>query len=107
MGGLRSSNLILTTEELYLPVGVYLSLQIGILVELREGSALTGSLRDHLGLPILLWLYVNFFQFLNLYTVGRTPWTRDQPVARVLPTQNNTNRINAHIHPCLKLDSNV
>jgi hypothetical protein len=31
------------------------------------------------------------FQFLNLYTVGRTPWTGDQPVARPLPTH----RINA------------
>jgi hypothetical protein len=27
-----------------------------------------------------------FFSFLILYTVGRTPWTRDQPVARPLPT---------------------
>jgi hypothetical protein len=27
------------------------------------------------------------FQFLNLYTVGRTPWTVDQPVARRLHTQ--------------------
>jgi hypothetical protein len=26
------------------------------------------------------------FQFHNLYTVGRTPWTGDQPVARPLPT---------------------
>jgi hypothetical protein len=32
-------------------------------------------------------------QFRNLfYTVGRTPWTEDQPVARPLPTH----RINAH-----------
>jgi hypothetical protein len=30
------------------------------------------------------------FQFLNLYTVGRTPWTGDQPVARPLPTQRKT-----------------
>jgi hypothetical protein len=35
-------------------------------------------------------------QFLNLKTVGRTPWTGDQPVARPLPTQDNTNRINTH-----------
>jgi hypothetical protein len=48
-------------------------------------------------LPIYLWLYSPFagpwllFQFLNLYTVGRTLWTGDQPVARPLPTQNNTN----------------
>jgi hypothetical protein len=26
------------------------------------------------------------FQFLVLYTVGRTPWTGDEPVARPLPT---------------------
>jgi hypothetical protein len=26
------------------------------------------------------------FQFLNLYTIGRTPWTGDQSVARPLPT---------------------
>jgi hypothetical protein len=28
--------------------------------------------------------------FFILYTVGRTPWTGDQPVARPLPTQNKT-----------------
>jgi hypothetical protein len=26
-----------------------------------------------------------FFSFLVLYTVGRTPWTGDQPVAKPLP----------------------
>jgi hypothetical protein len=30
------------------------------------------------------------FQFLNLYTVGRTTWTGDQPVARPLPTHRTT-----------------
>jgi hypothetical protein len=45
---------------------------------------------------ILLWLYSSFvgpwqpFQFLNVYTVGRTPWTGDQPVARSLPTHRTT-----------------
>jgi hypothetical protein len=29
-------------------------------------------------------------QFLKLMTVGMTPWTGDQPVARPLPTQDNT-----------------
>jgi hypothetical protein len=29
--------------------------------------------------------------FLNPKTVGRTPWTGDQPVARPLPTQDSTN----------------
>jgi hypothetical protein len=31
-----------------------------------------------------------FFQFLNLYTVGRDPWTEDHPVARPLPTHITT-----------------
>jgi hypothetical protein len=30
------------------------------------------------------------FSFLILYTVGRTPWTSDQPVARPLPRQKTT-----------------
>jgi hypothetical protein len=30
------------------------------------------------------------FQFLNIYTVGRTPWTGDQPAARPLPTHRTT-----------------
>jgi hypothetical protein len=36
-----------------------------------------------------------FFSFLILYTVGRIAWTGGQTVARSLPTQDNTNRINA------------
>jgi hypothetical protein len=31
-----------------------------------------------------------FFSFLILYTVDRTPWTGDQPVARPLPTHRTT-----------------
>jgi hypothetical protein len=31
-----------------------------------------------------------FFSFLILYTVGRTPWTGVQPVARLLPTPRTT-----------------
>jgi hypothetical protein len=31
-----------------------------------------------------------FFSFLILYTVDRTPWMGDQPVARPLPTQRTT-----------------
>jgi hypothetical protein len=46
-------------------------------------------------LIIPLWLYSRldlgrFFSFLILYTVGRTPWTGDQPVARPLPTHKTT-----------------
>jgi hypothetical protein len=38
-----------------------------------------------------LWTLAAVFQFLNIYTVGRTPWTEDQPVARpLLAQQHNT-----------------
>jgi hypothetical protein len=47
------------------------------------------------------------FTFLILYTVGRTPWTGDQPVARPLRTERHKHRINAHSHPCLDWDWNL
>jgi hypothetical protein len=37
-----------------------------------------------------------FFSFLILYTVGRTPWKGYQPVARPLPTHENTNTEETH-----------
>jgi hypothetical protein len=48
-----------------------------------------------------LWLYSpldlsRFFNFLVLYTVGGTPWTEDQPVARPLPTHRSTQTQNKH-----------
>jgi hypothetical protein len=51
-------------------------------------------------LSIYLWLYSpllglgRFFSFLILYTVGRTPWTGDQPVARPLPIHRTTQKQN-------------
>jgi hypothetical protein len=48
-------------------------------------------------LYIYLWLYSplldlgRFFSFLIQFTVGKTLWTGNQPVARPLPTQDNTN----------------
>jgi hypothetical protein len=43
--------------------------------------------------PCGLWL---LFPFLNLYAVGRTPWTGDQPVARSLPTHRTTQTQNKY-----------
>jgi hypothetical protein len=42
-----------------------------------------------------LWLYSPcglwpLFEFLILYTFGRTPWTGDQPISRQLPTHRTT-----------------
>jgi hypothetical protein len=52
---------------------------------------------------ILLLDIGRFFNFLILYTDGRTPWTGDQAVIRPLPTH----RINAHQCPCLEWDLNT
>jgi hypothetical protein len=45
-----------------------------------------------------------FFSFLILYTVDRTPWTGDQPVARPLPTCRTTQTQNKRTQtsmPCV------
>jgi hypothetical protein len=54
-----------------------------------------------------LWLYSlldlgRFFSFFIVYTVSRTPWTGDQPVARPLPThrtQGQNKRIQTFMSP--------
>jgi hypothetical protein len=45
-----------------------------------------------LSLSLSLWFYSPWppFQFLNLHTVGMTPWAGDQPVGRPLPTHRTT-----------------
>jgi hypothetical protein len=42
------------------------------------------------GSAALSWVLAAFYNFLILYTVGKTPWTGDQPVARPLPTHRTT-----------------
>jgi hypothetical protein len=42
-----------------------------------------------------LWT-LTAFSVLNLFTVGRTPWTGDQPVAGQLPTHRTTQTQNKH-----------
>jgi hypothetical protein len=49
---------------------------------------------------VYLWLYSSllglgrFFNFLIFYTVGRSPWTEDQPVARPLPAHRTAQKQN-------------
>jgi hypothetical protein len=47
---------------------------------------------------------INFKQWI-LQAGDRNPWTRDEPIAMHLPTQDNTNR-KKRIHPCPEWDSN-
>jgi hypothetical protein len=46
-------------------------------------------IHDHFTPSPPLWLGC-FFSSLILYTVGRTPWTGNQPVARLLPIHRTT-----------------
>jgi hypothetical protein len=81
----------------------------------QMSPAVAESHSHYIGIIVLLWLYSPllglgcFFSFLILYTVSRTPWTGDQPIARPLPTYRTTQRHTKHTqyrYPCLELDSN-
>jgi hypothetical protein len=83
-------------------------------VNLGEGTKNTENKKTHAYTSsIYLWLYSlllspgRFFSFFIFCTVGRTPWTGDQPVqGRYLHTGQHKHWIKAHRHPCLKRDSN-
>jgi hypothetical protein len=57
----------------------------------------TAYLETSLSLSLSPFRTCPLFQFLILYTVGRTPWTGDQPVARPLPTHRTTQAQNKRI----------
>jgi hypothetical protein len=51
-----------------------------------------------------------FFGFLILYTVGRTPWMKDQPVAMPLPTHRTTQTQNKRTQtsmPCVEFEPTI
>jgi hypothetical protein len=60
-------------------------------------SVLEHDVHYHLGIYLSLALQPfldlgRFFNFLIFYTVGRTPWTGDQPVARYTTAQTQNKR---------------
>jgi hypothetical protein len=55
----------------------------------KFNSAYSDILSIHLYIPLNLG---RSFGFLILYTVRRTPWTGDQPIARPIPTQIQNKR---------------
>jgi hypothetical protein len=64
----------------------------GTKVDLSIPRSLHPSIHLPTYLPTYLWFYspcgpCPLFRCLYLYTVDRTPWTSDQPVARPLPTK--------------------
>jgi hypothetical protein len=58
------------------------------------------------GFTALLLDLGRFCSLMIFHTIGRTPWTGDQLIARPLLTRRTTHRINAHKYPCLEWDSN-
>jgi hypothetical protein len=91
----------------YLPtyLSIYPSIHLFICLSIYLSVCLSVCLSISLSLYVSTVLLLDLgrvFSFLILYRVGRTPWTGDRPVARLLPTH----RINAHRHPWLEWDSN-
>jgi hypothetical protein len=60
----------------------------------------------HVCLPMALQPPVGPWPLWSLYTVGRTPWTEDQPVAMPLSGHRTTHIQNTQRHSWLKWDSN-
>jgi hypothetical protein len=57
---------------------------------IRNGNADSVQTNTIYGSAVLLLRLGSFFSFLILYTVGGTPWTGDQSVARWLPLDRTT-----------------
>jgi hypothetical protein len=55
-----------------------------------------------MALQPIFWTLATF-QFFDLYTLGRTPWTGDQPVATPLPTHRTTQTQNKRTHTSMPL----
>jgi hypothetical protein len=75
---------------------IYLSIYLFICLSVYGSTVLV-----HLG---------SFFSFLILYTVGRTPWTSDQPVARPLPRHRTTQTQNKRTQtfmPCVGVEPTI
>jgi hypothetical protein len=79
-----------------------LSIYLSVCLSVSLSIYLSIYLSIHL--PICLSVYLSmalqpfvepspFISFLILYTVGRTPWTEDQPVARLYTEQHKKNKL--------------
>jgi hypothetical protein len=66
---------------------------MGLLHTLYEKSNVSNY-----GCTVILLDLGQFFSFLILYTIDRTPWMRHKPVARPLPTHRTTQTQNKRTH---------
>jgi hypothetical protein len=65
---------------------------------LRSGTYITSALLCGRYRP--WWTLASVYSSLIIQTVGRIPWTGDQPAARPLHTQENTTRVKAKFRAC-------
>jgi hypothetical protein len=91
----------MTTEFILSPVSItavggYPHLSRRIAAEISMITSAWCSLYMALQLFVGPW---PLFQFLNFYTVDRTPWTGDQPVARPLPIHRTAQTQNKRTQP--------
>jgi hypothetical protein len=70
-------------------ISTYISICLPVYLSIYPSVCLSVCLSIY-GSTVLLLELGRFFNFLILYTDGRTPWTGDQPVARPLPTHRTT-----------------
>jgi hypothetical protein len=63
----------------------YISFLFCLLTTLSISIPILSIIYSSMALQSFVGPWPFFFSFLILYTVGRTPWTWDQPVARLLP----------------------
>jgi hypothetical protein len=75
------------TNFLSIYLSIYLSLCLSVCLSIRPLACPPIYLSKALESFVWPW---SLFSFLNLYIVGRTPWTGDQPVTRPLPLHRTT-----------------
>jgi hypothetical protein len=75
-------------------LSIYLSVYLSIYLSIYVSVCLSVCLSFHLSTPQSIYSPLlglgRFFSFLISYTVGRSPWTRDQLVARPLSAYRTT-----------------
>jgi hypothetical protein len=71
----------------YIKADVQIELGTGMTASFR---IITYSLLTNISMALQPFGPCSFFSFLIIYTVGRTPWTGDQPVARPLSAHRTT-----------------
>jgi hypothetical protein len=62
-----------------------------VLLILGEKKYRYSFIHSSMALQPFSWTLASSSVSLSFNTDGRTPWTSDQPVAKPLPTQDNTN----------------